>query len=131
MRLALILVSIVVVFAGVASGAGFARTRLTITVYPAGIGRPGALHYWLGCDPTAGTVPQPLRACTVLSRLSHPFAPVPLGTFCTDIALGPEEATVVGRLRGVRVRAYLMVRGGCEIERWRRVEVVVPDFPGR
>src|SRR4051794_20337222 len=100
-------------------------TRLAITVYPQGFGGPGR-HYTLTCDPTGGTVPQATRACRVLARLEHAFAPTAPGTICTDLALGPQKATVTGRLRGERVSARLSVAGGCEIARWRRVAAVVP-----
>jgi len=110
-------------------GATSAPTLLSITVYPKGIGHPGARHYTLRCGPAGGTVPNPARACRVLARLAHPFAPVPPRTICSDIALGPQEATVTGRLWGVRVGARLTLRNGCEIDRWRRLASVVPGFP--
>lgn len=106
-------------------------TRLAISVYPRGVGGGVVERYWLRCGPAAGTVPHPVRACGVLARLQDPFAPVPPGTNCTDLALGPDEATVTGKLRGRSVHAHLSVRGGCEIDRWRRVADVVPGFPGR
>jgi hypothetical protein len=111
--------------------AGAAETRLAITVYPQGIGRQPVQRYTLRCGPAAGTVPRPVRACSVLARLQDPFSPTPPGTNCTDLALGPEEATVTGWVRSRSVSAHLSVRGGCEIERWRRVADVVPGFPGR
>lgn len=111
--------------------AGVVETRLAITVYPQGIGRQPILRYTLRCGPAAGTVPRPVRACSVLALLKDPFAPVPPGTNCTDLALGPDEAIVTGRVRGRAVGARLSVRGGCEIDRWRRVADVVPGFPGR
>jgi len=104
-------------------------TRLAITLYPQGFGGPSR-HYTLTCDSPGGTVPQPARACRVLARLKDPFAPTPPGTMCTDLALGPQKATITGRLRGERVSAQLSVAGGCEINRWRRVTSVVPGFSG-
>jgi hypothetical protein len=108
-----------------------APVLLTINVYPHGIGHQPVERYRLRCGPAAGTLPHPARACSVLARLQDPFAPVPPGTTCTTLALGPEEATVKGRLRSRSVSARLSVRGGCEINRWRRVADVVPGFPGR
>jgi hypothetical protein len=115
---------------GCASGA-VAPTRLTIAVYPKGVGTSDVRHYTLRCNPARGNVPHPARACRVLHELAHPFAPVPPGTVCSALALGPQEAIVTGRLRGKPVHAHLMARGSCEIERWRRVSAVVPGFPGR
>jgi hypothetical protein len=111
-------------------GGGRSWASLAITVYPHGIGQPGFGAYVLRCGPAAGTVPNPVLACRTLSRLADPFAPVPPQTFCTTLALGPEEALVRGRLRGQAVDAHLSVRGGCEIERWRHLADVVPGFPG-
>ena len=115
-----------------ASGPAPAGTRLSITVYPGGAGKPpGARRYSLRCNPTGGTVPNPGRACRVLARLPHPFAAVPPHTICSDLALGPQEAEVVGRVRGRSIRAHLDVRDSCEIARWQRVAAIVPGFPRR
>ena len=78
---------------------------------------------------SAGTVPNPARACRVLASLAHPFAPTPPGTVCSEIALGPQQAVVTGVLHGRRIHAQLDVRGSCQIERWRRVAAVAPGFP--
>ena len=132
MRLALVLAALAAVVAvGAGLGATVAPTQLVITVYPSGVGQPGANPYRLRCSPAAGTVPQPAHACAVLSRLAHPFAPTPPGTMCSDISLGPEEASVVGRLAGQTVHARLSLQDSCEIDRWRRLAAVVPGFPGR
>jgi hypothetical protein len=106
-----------------------APTQLSIDVYPNGIGQPGAQHYTLRCGPAGGTVPHPRAACSTLAKLTDPFAPTPPGTFCTDLAAGPQVAIVRGRVRGTRVDTRLSVQGGCEINRWRRVATVVPGFP--
>ena len=102
-----------------------------MTVYPNGVGQPGARQYHLSCGPATGNVPSPALACRTLARLSDPFSPVPPRTICAALALGPEEAVVKGRLRGKPVDARLTVRDSCEIERWRRLANVVPGFPGR
>ena|SRR5436305_12116383 len=107
-----------------------AATALAIVVYPNGIGKPPAQRYALRCAPAAGTVPKPALACRTLAALDHPLAPVPPGTTCSQIALGPEEAIVTGRVGGQRLWVRLRVRDSCEIERWRRIAAVVPGFPG-
>jgi hypothetical protein len=66
----------------------------------------------------------------MLGRVSDSFAPVPAGTICSSLALGPQEAQVTGMVRGHRVNATLTVRDSCEIERWRRLRAVIPGFPG-
>lgn len=130
MRLAVVAISATLLAAGACHGAT-SPTRLAITVYPAGIGDLPVHHYFLRCEPAAGDVPNPVRACRVLAELRNPFAPVSPGTNCSEIALGPQEALVTGRVRGRSVRAHLTVRNSCEINRWRRVAAVVPGFPGR
>jgi len=132
MRIALVLVAAASLGAGACFGAARPATALSIVVYPDGMTQPAsAKRYTLRCGPAAGTVPQPAVACRTLAALAHPFAPTPRGTFCTDIAMGPQQATVKGRVRGTPVNATLRVQGGCEINRWRRVRTVVPGFPGR
>jgi hypothetical protein len=106
-------------------------TALAIAFYPQGMSQPEVQHYTLRCGPPGGTVPSPAVACRTLAGLAHPFAPTPPNTICTALAMGPEEATVRGRVRGVRVSAHLSVQGGCEINRWHRVAAIVPGYPNR
>jgi hypothetical protein len=65
----------------------------------------------------------------VLASLDDPFRPVPPHSVCAQIALGPQEAVVTGTVRGRAVAAHLSLRDSCQIERWRRVKLVVPGFP--
>ena len=111
------------------SAADSATTKLAITVYPKGTGSTLVRHYSLACAPAAGTVPRPGRACLALARLADPFAPVPRGVLCAQLSLGPQEADVTGLVRGRRVAAHLSLDNGCQIQRWRRVSLVVPGFP--
>ena len=131
MRLAIVLLSAALLGAGACTAATARPTKLAITFYPLGVGRSGARHYALRCEPAVGTVPRPVRACRVLSGLTHPFAAVPPGAVCSQLALGPEEAVVTGRVDGVAISTRLTVRDSCEIERWRRLAAVVPGYPGR
>jgi len=112
----------------VPSAAAAPQTQLSIAVYPQGRNSTAVHHYELRCDPTGGTAPKPARACRVLASLVRPFAPVPAGEVCAQIALGPQEAVVTGRVRGRRVWARLSVRDSCQIERWRRLADVIPGF---
>jgi hypothetical protein len=104
-------------------------TRLAIAVYPQGSESQLVHRYRLSCGPAAGTVPHPARACRVLASLANPFAFAAPHTVCADLALGPQEAVVSGVVRGRAVITHLTLRGSCEIERWRRVKLVVPGFP--
>ncbi len=110
-----------------ASSAAPGPTRLGITVWPEGRQAAESHRDTLSCAPARGTVPHPLRACSLLQRLgAAAFAPTPPGTACTEIYGGPDEAHVVGRVRGRRVDAHLRLVNGCEIARWNRVRLVVP-----
>lgn len=123
------LAALLLVTAALASSLAAApAAHLVISVYPQG--RGGAVQrYTLRCGPPRGTVPDPARACMVLARLPRPFAPVPKATVCSQIALGPQEAVVVGVAHGRRVSAVLRLRDSCQIDRWRRVRSIVPGFP--
>ncbi len=118
-----------VLVAGACGGSAAAsETKLSITLYPNGVGKPGVVHRRLACNPASGTVPHPAAACRVLARLAHPFAPVAPGTICSALDTGPQVASVVGHVRGKVVRTQLNLRGSCEIGRWRLVAAVVPGF---
>lgn len=129
-RVVLVLLVLLAVPASAASGASSSgKTRLAILEYPHGREGGPVRRYRLRCVPAAGTVPQPGRACSVLASLRQPFAPVPRGEICSQLALGPQEALVTGTVNGRRVYARLRLRDSCEIERWRRLAAVVPGFP--
>jgi len=118
-----------VLVAGACGGSASAReTKLSITLYPNGIGKPGVVHRRLNCNPASGTVAHPAAACRALAKLAHPFAPVPAGTICSALDTGPQVASVIGHVRGKVVRTQLNLRGSCEIGRWRLVAAVVPGF---
>ena len=107
------------------------ETRLLITVYPNGQGQTPVHKYQLTCGPAGGTVPEPAHACSVLASLDHPFNPVPPGTICADVVLGPQEAAITGSYLGAEVNARLVLRNSCEVGRWRELRAVVPGFPGK
>ena len=124
-RPALAVVLAATVLVPAAAGAG--GTRLSIDVWPKGRDvAAGHRHYTLQCAPARGTVPHPGIACATLARLAHPFAPTPPETVCPMLVLGPQEAHVVGTVRGVRVDAWLDLVH-CGIDRWNRVRAVVPE----
>jgi hypothetical protein len=111
------------------AAASGSQTKLSIAVYPKGVGAGIVRHYTLACAPARGTVPHPGKACLALARLSAPFAPVPPDEICTQIALGPQEAIVSGTVAGRHVYARLRLNDGCQIDRWRHVSAIVPGFP--
>ena len=131
MRVACCMLAVLLLKAGGAFAAPPPWATLAIAVYPHGIGKQGVRHYVLRCGPPAGTVPSPALACRTLQRNPRALAPPPPATICSDISLGPAEAVVTGKVRGMRVTAHLTVRNSCEIDRWRRIGTVVPGFPGR
>lgn len=118
-----------VLAAACATASGSQATRLSIAFYPHGRTSSLVHRYRLGCNPAGGTVPKPGRACRALMRLRHPFAPIPRGEICAQIALGPQEAIVTGQLHGDPVSAHLSLRNSCQIARWHRLADVVPGFP--
>jgi hypothetical protein len=101
---------------------GSPSAGLHIAVWPQG--QQGPRHIWtLGCAPTSGTLPLADAACTRLDRFStNPFAPVPPGTFCSQIFSGPEEALVTGMFRGSRVWARFNRQDSCQTARWNRIK---------
>jgi Subtilisin inhibitor-like len=100
------------------------KANLEISVTPAG---DGPTKLWtLRCGPTGGTLPHPAEACTRLSRLDDPFAPVPKKVACTAIYGGPQTAEIHGTFRGKKVDATFSRGDGCEIERWDRVAFLFP-----
>jgi hypothetical protein len=120
--------ALVLVAGGCGGSAAAAETKLSITLYPNGLGKPGVVHRRLSCNPASGTVAHPAAACRVLAHLAHPFAPVAPGTICSALDTGPQVASVIGHVRGRAVRTQLNLRGSCEIGRWRLVAAVVPGF---
>lgn len=76
----------------------------------------------LACNPARGTLVRPAVACRRLAAGGRKlFAPVPKDAVCTEIYGGPQEALVVGNVRGQRVWARFARRNGCEIARWSRL----------
>lgn len=92
------------------------KTKLTVEVRTAP-GR-GERTYTLLCDPPGGRHPEPEAACRTLTRMKHPFVPVPPDAVCTQIYGGPQTATVTGTLSGKPVEARFSRTDGCQIARW-------------
>jgi hypothetical protein len=99
-------------------------TELTVTYWPQG--KNGASREaTLTCDPAGGTHPDPQKACDLLASDAAALDPVPENSACTLLYGGPQEATIVGTLDGEKVNAIFNRSGGCEIDRWDRMEAVL------
>lgn len=110
-----------------APASGAKVTTLSIDVWPKGrTVADGHRRYTLRCAPAKGTDPHPGVACAALLALAHPFARTPPGTVCPSLVLGPQEAHVVGTVRGVHVNAWLNLVH-CGVGRWGRVKAIVPE----
>nr|WP_202447379.1 SSI family serine proteinase inhibitor [Streptomyces sp. SID5468] len=89
-------------------------------------GHGGIMRRVLLCHPSGGSYPDPGAACARLDELHGPVGPVPHGTVCSMLYGGPQRAWVDGRWRGVDVHENFSRRNGCEIDRWRLMEPVLP-----
>jgi hypothetical protein len=99
-------------------------TELTITFWPKG--RDGeSVQATLTCDPPGGTHPNPETACSALAGDPQALEPVPADTACTMIFGGPEQATVVGTLKGEEIDAAFERSNGCELDRWDRMAALL------
>ncbi len=94
-------------------------TSLRVTYWEDGATAVPTEAWTLRCNPAAGSLPRPLRACRKLAAGGAKlFAPVPPGVICTQIYGGPQKARVVGHVAGKRVRAVFTRTDGCRIARW-------------
>jgi len=115
------------------TGTGAADTasrpdRLTITVEDTG-DRTLDGTYRLRCRPAGGDHPDPRAACDALERATahgDPFRPVRADSKCTRIYGGPATARITGTWHGRPVDARFRRTDGCEIDRWNKLEPVLP-----
>jgi hypothetical protein len=105
------------------------RPSLTISVTASHGATPK--RWTLTCSPAGGTYPQPQAACTTLSTVKDPFAPVPPHTMCTMIFSGPQTASITGTWDGKRVSASYARDNGCQTARWDKLASVLDGIdPG-
>jgi hypothetical protein len=107
--------------AGSGDAAAEPETRLEVTFWPGGRDGGSEQTAVLTCDPPGGTHPLPDEACGALERNEDALAPVPGDAVCTQIFGGPQEAHVVGTMRGRSIDARFSRSNGCEIARWDRL----------
>jgi hypothetical protein len=122
MRASLAALVLAAIAASSASATQSSGTSLRITFWADSAKPLDRVSWTLRCNPTAGSLPRPVRACTrLLAGGVGLFAPVPTNAFCTEIYGGPQKARVVGTLKGRLVRATFSRTNGCETARWQRI----------
>ena len=101
-----------------------ALTDLTIVINNGS----GETKTWrLTCDPPAGTHPNPAAACRALeTNGAAALPPVAKDKACTQIYGGPETATISGTWQGERVISRFARTDGCQINRWKLLEGLLP-----
>jgi hypothetical protein len=100
------------------------ETNLTIVISDGS----GSSKTWrLTCDPPGGTHPDPTAACRALETSGAAALPaVPKDKACTQIYGGPETATITGTWQGERVISTFARNDGCQINRWKLLEGLLP-----
>lgn len=115
--------AIALVASAVASGgSGQATTSLRVAYWEDGVGAQPDRVWTVRCDPAAGTLPRPARACRELDAGGRAlFRPTPPDAVCTEIYGGPQRARVTGMLDGRYVWSTFARNNGCQIGRWAKV----------
>ncbi|MEV7727214.1 SSI family serine proteinase inhibitor [Streptomyces sp. NPDC087917] len=88
-------------------------------------------EYRLECRPTGGDHPEAAKACARLDTFARegrdPFAPEAERGVCTFQDGGPATARVTGTWHGHKVDATFRRKDGCAIDRWSKLEPVLPS----
>jgi Subtilisin inhibitor-like len=122
MRASLAALVLAAIVTASASAAPSSSTSLRITFWKDSSKPLDRWSWTLRCSPTGGSLPRPARACTrLLAGGVKLFAPVAKNAVCTEIYGGPQQAHVVGTVKGRLVRATFSRTNGCEVARWQRV----------
>ncbi|MCU1605831.1 MAG: Protease inhibitor [Modestobacter sp.] len=88
-------------------------------------------QYRLTCAGSVeGTLPDVDGACTHLSGLTDPFAPLPADAVCAQVYGGPQTARVTGRWHGSAVDLRLSRTDACGTVRWDRLGPLLPGPVG-
>ena len=92
----------------------------------------GKIDNWtLSCDPAGGTHPHPAAACTTLAAKGKTaLPPVSTGVMCTQIFGGSQTAKITGEWNGTPVNASFSRQNGCEVNRWKALEGLLPTTVG-
>ena len=98
------------------------EASLRISFWEDGRGATPDVVWTLRCDPAAGSLARPARACDRLDEAgAKVFAPLPKNIVCTEIYGGPQRARVVGTVAGKSIWVTFNRTNGCNIDRWQRV----------
>ena len=107
-----------------------ALEQVDVLVVEQDLGEGSAPQRWtLRCsrDGSAGDHPDPDGACSHLSGLDDPFAPLADDRVCSEQFGGPQTARVTGTWRGAAVDLRLSREDGCAISQW---DALGPLLPG-
>ncbi|UUN27913.1 subtilase-type protease inhibitor [Streptomyces sp. FIT100] len=103
--------------------------RLTLTTTETGNPKANGT-FELTCGPVGGTHPEAEAACGRLAELSEgggdPFEGIPGDSMCTQMYGGRATARITGTWQGRAVEAAYDRTNGCEIDRWEKLEPVLP-----
>ncbi|MEU2432295.1 SSI family serine proteinase inhibitor [Streptomyces sp. NPDC007861] len=103
--------------------------RLTLTTTETGNPKANGT-FELTCGPVGGTHPEAEAACGRLAELSEsggdPFEGIPGDSMCTQMYGGRATARITGTWKGHTVDAAFDRTNGCEIDRWEKLEPVLP-----
>ncbi|WP_225805595.1 SSI family serine proteinase inhibitor [Streptomyces sp. NK15101] len=107
---------------------------LTVTVEKSGEARADGTFRLTCGERAGGDHPAAEEACGRLGQLAKdggdPFRPVPRDQMCTQMYGGPALAHVTGVWRGREVDARFSRANGCEIDRWKNLEPLLPLVRG-
>jgi hypothetical protein len=111
--------AVVVSVSGGIAGGSQGQTALTITFWADGPQRSDPEVWTLRCSPARGSHPRPVVSCQRFASGGWKLVvPVRQGAVCTEIYGGPQEARIVGKLKGRRIWARFTRQNGCQISRW-------------
>ncbi|GGT21922.1 SSI family serine proteinase inhibitor [Streptomyces purpureus] len=107
-----------------------AEDSLTVTVSKTGYANAdGTFELTCGTTPE-GNHPAAKAACARLDELAQqnedPFAPLPQDQMCTQMYGGPATAHVTGTWQGRTIEAHFSRTDGCEVDRWEKLQPVLP-----
>jgi len=87
-------------------------------------------QWTLTCGPDGGTLPDPARACQVLSEVWDPFTPLPRGVMCAMIVYSTHITTITGWWDGVWISVRFSRTFSCQAAQWAQILPLLPPGPG-
>ena len=111
-----------------AAGSSSAANDLVVEI-DRGDGAAGE-RYTVSCtEAVGGDHPDAEAACTHLTGMDDPFAPLAADAVCTQVYDGPRTAHVTGVWRGRPVDVRLARNDGCHIAQWDGLGPLLPEAP--